>query len=51
MQRFKHSSNLRNDPKFRAIEKKLDEQGYARAAKLLEIVSEVDRYLSAEISR
>jgi hypothetical protein len=41
MQRFRHPSNLRNDPKFRAIEKKLDEPGYARAVKLLEIVAEV----------
>jgi hypothetical protein len=41
MQRFRHPSNLRNDPKFRALEKKLDEPGYARAVKLLEIVAEV----------
>jgi hypothetical protein len=41
MQRFRHPSNLRNDPKFRSIEKKLDEPGYARAVKLLEIVAEV----------
>jgi hypothetical protein len=41
MQRFRHPSNLRNDPKFRAIEKNLDEAGYARAVKLLEIVAEV----------
>jgi len=41
MQRFRHPSNLRNDPQFRAIEKKLDEAGYARAVKLLEIVAEV----------
>ncbi len=41
MQRFRHPSNLRNDPKFRAIEKKLDEAGYARGVKLLEIVAEV----------
>jgi hypothetical protein len=40
MQRFKHPSNLRNDPKFRSVEKKLDEAGYARAVKLLEIVAE-----------
>jgi len=41
MQRFRHPSNLRNDPQFRAIEKKLDEAGYARAVKLFEIVAEV----------
>jgi len=41
MQRFRHPSNLRNDPKFRSIEKKLDEAGYARAVKLLEIVAEL----------
>jgi hypothetical protein len=41
MQRFRHPSNLRNDPKFRSIETKLDEAGYARAVKLLEIVAEV----------
>jgi hypothetical protein len=41
MQRFRHPSNLRNDPRFRAIEKKLDEPGYARGVKLLEIVAEL----------
>lgn len=37
---FKHFNNARHNPKFRAIERKFGEAGYARAFKLLEIVSE-----------
>lgn len=37
---FRHFNDARRNPKFRAIERKLGESGYARAFKLLEIVSE-----------
>jgi hypothetical protein len=37
---FKHFTDARHNPKFRAIEKKLGEAGYARAWKLLEIIGE-----------
>jgi hypothetical protein len=40
MRWFKHFTNARHNPKFRAIEKKLGEAGYARACKLLEIIGE-----------
>jgi hypothetical protein len=40
MRWFKHFTDARHNPKFRAIEKKLGEAGYARACKLLEIVGE-----------
>src|SRR5216684_2717793 len=40
MRWFKHFNDTRNNPKFRAIEKKLGEAGYARALKLFEIVAE-----------
>lgn len=40
MQWFKHYNDARHNPKFRAIEKKLGEAGYARAFKLFEIVAE-----------
>ena len=36
---FRHLADARNDPKFRAIEKRLGEAGYARAFKLFEIVA------------
>jgi hypothetical protein len=39
MQWYKHLADARNDPKFRAIEKRLGEAGYARAFKLFEIVA------------
>ena len=40
MRWFKHFTDARHNPKFRAIEKKLGEAGYARACKLLEIIGE-----------
>jgi hypothetical protein len=40
MRWFKHFTNARHNPKFRAIEKKLGEAGYARVCKLLEIIGE-----------
>jgi len=40
MRWFKHLTDTRNNPKFRAIEKKFGEAGYARAFKLFEIVAE-----------
>lgn len=40
MQWFKHYNDAKHNPKFRAIEKKLGEAGYARAFKLFEIVAE-----------
>jgi hypothetical protein len=40
MRSFKHLADARHNPKFRAIERKLGEAGYARAFKLLEILSE-----------
>src|SRR6266850_2740105 len=36
---FKHLADARNDPKLRAIEKRLGEAGYARAFKLFEIMA------------
>jgi hypothetical protein len=36
---YKHLADARNNPKFRAIEKRLGEAGYARAFKLFEIVA------------
>jgi len=40
MRWFKHFTDARHNPKFRAIQKKLGEAGYARACKLLEIIGE-----------
>lgn len=40
MRWFKHLTDTRHNPKFRAIEKKFGESGYARAIKLFEIVAE-----------
>jgi hypothetical protein len=40
MRSFKHPNDLRTDPKFRAIEKKLGEAGYARALKLFEVAAD-----------
>jgi hypothetical protein len=40
MQWFKHPNDFRNDPRLRAIEKKIGEAGYARVLKLFEIVAE-----------
>jgi hypothetical protein len=40
MRWFRHFNDARNNPKFRAIEKKLGEAGYARAFKLFEIIAE-----------
>jgi hypothetical protein len=40
MRWFKHFSDARNNPKFRAIQKRLGEVGYARAFKILEIVAQ-----------
>ncbi len=40
MRWFKHFNDARRNPKFRRIEKRLGEAGYARAFKLIEVVAE-----------